>query len=84
MEKDLPEEPGKLTATKTATVYSRAKCGAPGKVTAAALRNGRMECPIPIWKLRGEMMLYFVCVKMVRHFLYFSGNGRVAVRSPHS
>lgn len=57
MDKDLPEEPGKLKATKTATVYSRGKCGTSGKVPEAALRNGRMECPIPVWKLRGEMRL---------------------------
>lgn len=60
MEKDLPEEPDKLKATKIATVYSG---GGGGSVTVAALRNGRVACPIPVWNLRGEMRLRLCACK---------------------
>lgn len=65
MEKDLPEEPDKLKATKIATVYSRGggECGTQGKVTVAALRNGRVECLIPVWNLRGEIRLRLCACK---------------------
>lgn len=57
MEKDLPEEPDKLKATKTATVYSRGVWDT-REGDSGCIRTGRVECPIPVWKLRGDMRLH--------------------------